>query len=45
MVNIDLVKQLREETEISLAECRKALEESQGDISKAKEYLKKRGQA
>lgn len=44
MVNIDLVKQLREETEISLAECRKALEESQGDIAKAKEYLKKRGQ-
>lgn len=45
MVNIDLVKQLREETEISLAECRKALEESQGDIAEAKEYLKKRGQA
>jgi len=44
MVNIDLVKQLREETEISLAECRKALEESHGDIAKAKEYLKKRGQ-
>jgi elongation factor Ts len=45
MVNIDLVKQLREETEISLAECRKALEESQGNIAEAKEYLKKRGQA
>ena len=45
VVNIDLVKQLREETGISLAECKKALEESEGQIDKAKEYLKKRGQA
>lgn len=44
-VNIDLVKQLREETGISLADCKKALEESEGQIDKAKEYLKKRGQA
>lgn len=45
MVNIDLVKQLREETGISLGDCKKALEESNGDINSAKEYLKKRGQA
>jgi elongation factor Ts len=44
-VNIDLVKQLREETGISLADCKKALEESEGQMDKAKEYLKKRGQA
>jgi elongation factor Ts len=43
-VNIDLVKQLREETGISLADCKKALEESEGQMDKAKEYLKKRGQ-
>ena len=45
MVNIDLVKKLREETGISLGDCKKALEECSEDISKAKEYLKKRGQA
>lgn len=44
-INIDLVKQLREETGISLGDCKKALEESEGDIAKAKEWLKKRGQA
>lgn len=44
-VNIDLVKQLREETGISLSDCKRALEESEGQIDKAKEYLKKRGQA
>lgn len=45
MINIDLVKQLREETGISLGDCKKALEESNGDLNSAKEYLKKRGQA
>lgn len=45
MVSIDLVKQLRQETDISLAECKKALEESGGDIEKAKEILKKKGQS
>jgi len=44
-VDIELVKQLREETGISLADCKKALEESGNDIASAKEYLKKRGQA
>ena len=34
MVSIELIKQLREETDISLAECKKALEESKGDIEK-----------
>jgi len=45
MVSIDLIKQLRQETDISLAQCKKALEESNGDIEKAKEILKKKGQS
>ena len=44
MVNIDQLKQLRQETGISLAECRKALEEAKGDLEKAKVILKKWGQ-
>ncbi|MDD3386659.1 MAG: translation elongation factor Ts [Candidatus Pacebacteria bacterium] len=44
-VEIEIIKQLREETGISLADCKKALEESNGDIANAKEYLKKRGTA
>lgn len=45
MSDLELVKKLREETGISLGDCKKALEESGNDIEKAKEYLKKRGQA
>ena len=45
MVEIETIKKLREETGISLGDCKKALEESNGDISLAKEYLKKRGAA
>ena len=45
MVEIETIKKLREETAISLGDCKKALEESNGDISLAKEYLKKRGAA
>jgi len=43
MVSIDLVKQLREETAVSVSDCKKALEESKGDLKKAKEILKKWG--
>lgn len=43
MININQLKKLREETEISLAGCKKALEEAGGDIEKAKEILRKRG--
>ena len=43
MANINQIKQLREETCISLAECKKALEETGGDIEKAKDILKKWG--
>jgi len=43
MITINQIKQLREETAISLAECKKALEEANGDSQKAKEILKKLG--
>lgn len=43
MVDIETLKKLRVETGISIAECRKALEESKGDYKKALEWLKKHG--
>jgi len=43
MTSIDHIKQLREETGISLAECKKALIEAQGDLEKAKEILREWG--
>lgn len=36
---MDVVKQLREETGISVMQCKKALEEAMGDVAKAKEIL------
>ncbi|MDD5098610.1 MAG: translation elongation factor Ts [Candidatus Pacebacteria bacterium] len=44
-IDIELVKKLREETGISLGDCKKAIEEANGDVEKAKECLRKRGQA
>jgi len=44
MISIDQIKRLRGETGISISECKKALEEAQGDINLAKEILKKWGQ-
>lgn len=43
MISVDQIKKLRDETDISISECRKALEEAGGDFEKAKEVLKKRG--
>ena len=43
MVSIEKVKQLREETGVSIAECKKALAETGDDIEKAKETLRKWG--
>ena len=43
MISIDQVKQLRQQTGVSVSECKKALEETQGDLSKAKELLRKWG--
>jgi elongation factor Ts len=44
MANIDLktLKKLRDETAASIADCRKSLDESNGDYSKALSWLKKR---
>jgi len=44
MISIAQIKKLREETGISISECKKALEESRGDFEKAKEILRKWGQ-
>jgi len=45
MVSIEQIKQLREETGVSPTEIKKALEETNGDIEKAKELLRIRGKA
>jgi len=41
--DIELLKKLRNETQVSLADCRKALEETDNDYKKAIEWLKKHG--
>lgn len=42
-IDVNQIKQLREETQASIADCRKALEESGGDYKKAQEWLRRRG--
>ncbi|MDO8639618.1 MAG: translation elongation factor Ts [bacterium] len=42
-VNLEQLKKLRKETEVSIADCRKALEETSGDYDKAVVWLKKHG--
>lgn len=43
MENPEILKQLREETGISMMECKKALEESKWEIKRAKEILREKG--
>lgn len=43
MVTIDQIKSLREKTGAGVMDCRRALEESKGDMKKAVELLKKWG--
>lgn len=43
MTDLDMIKKLREETSVSIADCKKALEQSKGDYAKALDWLKKRG--
>jgi len=45
MVNIDQIKQLREETGSSPVDIKKALEETNGDVERAKEILRVKGKA
>lgn len=43
MISIDQIKNLRQETGVSVSECKKALEQAKGDSEKAKEILRKWG--
>jgi elongation factor Ts len=43
MASIKEIKKLRQETGVSVSECKKALEESNGNFDKAKEILRKKG--
>lgn len=43
MINLDLLKKLRSDTQASIADCRMALEESNNDYKKALGWLRKRG--
>ena len=42
-ISVGVIKELRELTSCGVIECKKALEEAKGDITKAKEVLQKRG--
>jgi elongation factor Ts len=45
MISAVLIKQLREETGVSIGECKKALEEADGDLARAKAVLASLGAA
>jgi elongation factor Ts len=42
-INATLVKELREKTGVGMMDCKKALQESGGDLTLAVEYLRKKG--
>lgn len=42
-ISVDLIKELRSLTSASISRCKKALEETGGDIKKAIEFLRKQG--
>lgn len=42
-ISLDLIQQLRERTGVGMMDCRKALEQTDGDIEKAIEILRKKG--
>src|SRR3989337_821612 len=44
-ITTDLIKQLRDKTGAGMMDCKRALEESAGDMEKAIEYLRKKGAA
>jgi elongation factor Ts len=45
MISMDAVKELRERTGAGMMDCKRALEESSGDVDKAIALLRERGQA
>ncbi len=42
-ISVRLIQKLREQTSCGVIECKKALEESKGDLNQAKEVLRQRG--
>ncbi len=42
-IDVKKIKELREKTSLSVMECKKALEETEGDLEKALQLLKKKG--
>ncbi len=42
-MSLDLIKELREETNCGIIDCKKALEQAGGDLKKAKEILREKG--
>lgn len=42
-MDLELVKKLREQTGAGISDCKEALSKSQGDMEKAKQWLKKKG--
>lgn len=44
-ITADMVKTLREKTGVGMMECKKALQETDGDIEKAQDFLRKKGLA
>ena len=44
-INAEMVKQLREKTGSGIMDCKQALTESDGDLEKAVEFLRKKGLA
>ena len=44
-ITADMVKTLREKTGVGMMECKKALLETEGDIEKAQDFLRKKGLA
>ncbi|KPJ56930.1 hypothetical protein AMJ49_03390 [Parcubacteria bacterium DG_74_2] len=43
MISLEKIKKLRQETSLSISECKKALEKAGGDLKKAKEFLREWG--
>ncbi|MBK6505808.1 MAG: translation elongation factor Ts [Ignavibacteria bacterium] len=44
-ITLDLIKELRNKTGAGINDCKKALQEVEGDLEKAVEYLRKKGAA
>ncbi len=43
-ISLEKIKELRESTGVSMMACKKALEESNGDVEKALDFLRKKGE-